>query len=58
MPLDPRKLMSQLGELQETLQRRIREIEAEASAGGGMVRATCNGEGTLLNIHILSLIHI
>jgi hypothetical protein len=48
-------LMKQAKKLQEELERKqaeIAEMKVEASSGGGMVTATVNGRGELLNLAI------
>ncbi|MEM7526665.1 MAG: YbaB/EbfC family nucleoid-associated protein [Pseudomonadota bacterium] len=52
---DMAKLMAQAGELQQKLQEaqeRVAEIEAEGSAGAGMVRATATGKGTVTGLEV------
>ena len=41
---DPRKLMKQMQQMQDRVQREVAAIEVEASAGGGMVTVTMDGE--------------
>jgi len=41
---DPRKLMKQMQQMQERMQREVAAIEVEASSGGGMVTVTMDGE--------------
>jgi DNA-binding YbaB/EbfC family protein len=48
-------LMRQAKKLQEDLEKKqaeIAQMKVEASAGGGMVTATVNGKGELLNLSI------
>ena len=52
MKLDPARLLAQMNELQEKLQERLDSVEETATAGGGMVTATCNGRGELTAVHI------
>ena len=47
---DPRKLMKQLQQAQERIQQEIAALAIEATAGGGMVRVTMNGEKQLLSL--------
>ena len=47
---DPRKLMKQLQQAQERIQQEIAALAVEATAGGGMVRVTMNGEKQLLSL--------
>ena len=47
---DPRKLMKQLQQAQERIQQEIAALSIEATAGGGMVRVTMNGEKQLLSL--------
>jgi len=52
---DMGSLMKQAKKLQEELgkkQAEIAEMKVEASSGGGMVKATVNGRGELLNLAI------
>ncbi|MEM9763310.1 MAG: YbaB/EbfC family nucleoid-associated protein [Pseudomonadota bacterium] len=52
---DMAKLMAQAGELQQKLQdaqARVAEIEAEGSAGAGMVRVRANGKGMVLGLEV------
>jgi DNA-binding YbaB/EbfC family protein len=50
--LDPNRIMSQVTELQAKLQEKLDAIEESATAGGGMVTATCNGRGELTGVRI------
>lgn len=49
---DPRKLMKQLQETQERIQREIAALEIEASSGGGMVSVVMDGEKRLKRLSI------
>jgi DNA-binding YbaB/EbfC family protein len=49
---DPRKLMKQVQQMQERLQQEIAALSIEATAGGGMVRVTMNGEKQLQSLVI------
>lgn len=49
---DPKDLLARLGALQSELPERLRAIEVEATAGGGMVTVTCNGLGEVNRVRI------
>lgn len=49
---DPRKLMKQIQEAQERIQKEILALEIEASSGGGMVRVVMDGEKRLKSLTI------
>lgn len=49
---DPRKLMKQLQETQERIQKEILALEVEASSGGGMVSVVMDGEKRLKSLKI------
>lgn len=49
---DPRKLMKQMQQMQERVQKEIAAIEVEASSGGGMVKAVMDGEKHLKSLTI------
>lgn len=49
---DPRKLMKQMQQMQERVQKEIAAIEVEASSGGGMVKAVMSGEKHLRSLTI------
>ena len=49
---NPQKLMKQLQQAQEKIQREIAELRIEAAAGGGMVKVVMNGEKQLQSITI------
>jgi DNA-binding YbaB/EbfC family protein len=49
---DPRKLMKQLQETQQRIQREIQALEIEASSGGGMVTVVMDGEKKLKSLKI------
>jgi nucleoid-associated protein EbfC len=51
-PLKISEMLSQAGQLQEEVQRRLSETVVEASAGGGAVTATMNGKKELLSLRI------
>ena len=55
MGMDMNKLMQQVGEMQEQMQKAQGELEketVESSAGGGMVTVTANGAGEIQQIKI------
>jgi len=55
MGMDMNKLMQQVGEMQEQMQKAQAELEnetVESSAGGGMVSVTENGAGDITQIKI------
>ena len=47
-----KQLMKQAQQMQEQMQRRMAELRVEGSAGGGMVKATMDGQKNLLGIAI------
>jgi DNA-binding YbaB/EbfC family protein len=49
---NPQKLMKQLQQAQERMQREIAELRIEASAGGGMVRVVMTGEKMLESVAV------
>jgi hypothetical protein len=55
MGMDMNKLMQQVGQMQEQMQRAQEELTnetVEATAGGGMVTVTANGAGEIKQIKI------
>jgi DNA-binding YbaB/EbfC family protein len=50
--MNPKQLMKQVQQMQEQMQQRMGELRVEGSAGGGMVKATMNGNKELLSITI------
>jgi nucleoid-associated protein EbfC len=55
MGMDMNKLMQQMGQMQEQMQKAQDELEhetVESSAGGGMVTVTANGAGDIQQIKI------
>ncbi len=50
--MNPKQLMKQVQQMQEQMQQRMAELRVEGSAGGGMVKATMNGQKELLSISI------
>ena len=49
---DPRKLLKQLQETQERIQKEIHELEIQASSGGGMVKVVMDGEKKLKSLKL------
>ena len=49
---DPRKLMKQLQQAQERIQREIAALEIEAAAGGGMVKVVMDGQKNVRQLTI------
>jgi len=50
--MNPKQLMKQVQQMQAQMQQRMAELRVEGSAGGGMVKATMNGNKELLAITI------
>ncbi len=50
--MNPKQLMKQVQQMQAQMQQRMSELRAEGSAGGGMVKATMNGNKELLAVTI------
>jgi len=50
--MNPKKMMQQVQQMQEQMQRRMSETRVEGSAGGGMVKATMDGHKNLLGVMI------
>lgn len=50
--MNVRKMMKQAQEMQENLQRELAELSVEATAGGGMVTVTMNGQKAVLAVKI------
>lgn len=50
--MNPKQLMKQVQQMQAQMQQRMNELRVEGSAGGGMVKATMNGQKELLSISI------
>jgi DNA-binding YbaB/EbfC family protein len=50
--MDIRKMMVQAQEMQEKLQRQMAEMKISATAGGGMVIVTVNGNKQMLSIQL------
>jgi nucleoid-associated protein EbfC len=51
-PLKLTEMLSQAGQMQEEMQRKLGETVVEASSGGGAVTATVNGRKELLKLRI------
>ena len=51
-PLKIGEMLSQAGQMQEEMQRKLGETVIEASSGGGAVTATMNGKKELLKLQI------
>ena len=51
-PLKISEMISQAGQMQEEVQRRLAEKVVEASSGGGAVTVTMNGKKQLLKLRI------
>jgi DNA-binding YbaB/EbfC family protein len=51
-PLKISEMLSQAGQMQEEVQRKLAETVVEASSGGGAVSATMNGKKQLLKLRI------
>ncbi|MDQ6801920.1 MAG: YbaB/EbfC family nucleoid-associated protein [Acidobacteriota bacterium] len=50
--MNPKQLMKQVQQMQEQMQQRMAELRVEGSAGGGMVKATMNGNKEVLSVAI------
>jgi nucleoid-associated protein EbfC len=50
--MNPKQLMKQVQQMQEQMQQRMAELRVEGSAGGGMVKATMNGNKEVLSVSI------
>ena len=50
--MNPKQLMKQVQQMQEQMQKRMGELRVEGSAGGGMVKATMNGNKEVLSVSI------
>jgi nucleoid-associated protein EbfC len=50
--MNPKQLMKQVQQMQVQMQQRMTELRVEGSAGGGMVKATMNGQKELLAVSI------
>lgn len=49
---NPQKLLKQMQQAQERIQREIAELRIEAAAGGGMVKVEMGGQKQLLSLKI------
>jgi hypothetical protein len=47
-----KKLMKQAQQMQEEMQQRLKTVEVEGSAGGGVVKAVVNGHKELLRVSL------
>ena len=52
IPGNMQQMMQQAQQMQESLQQEIAQIKVEASAGGGMVSVTMDGQKNLLSVKI------
>ncbi|MGO9011039.1 MAG: YbaB/EbfC family nucleoid-associated protein [Bryobacteraceae bacterium] len=52
MPGNMQQMMQQAQKMQERLQQEIAQIKVEASAGGGMISVTMDGQKNLLSVKI------
>jgi nucleoid-associated protein EbfC len=50
--MNPKQLMKQVQQMQAQMQQRMSELRVEGSAGGGMVKASMNGNKELLTVTI------
>ena len=50
--MNPKQLMKQVQQMQEQMQQRMGQLRVEGSAGGGMVKATMNGNKEVLSVSI------
>lgn len=50
--MNPKQMMKQVQQMQAQMQQRMSELRVEGSAGGGMVKATMNGNKELLAVAI------
>jgi DNA-binding YbaB/EbfC family protein len=50
--MNPKQLMKQVQQMQAQMQQRMTALRVEGSAGGGMVKATMNGQKELLAVSI------
>jgi hypothetical protein len=51
-PLKIQEMLSQAGQMQEEMQRKLADTVVEATSGGGAVTATLNGKKELLKLRI------
>ncbi|MGB7763253.1 MAG: YbaB/EbfC family nucleoid-associated protein [Bryobacteraceae bacterium] len=52
LPGNMQQMMQQAKQMQERLQQEIAQIKVEASAGGGMITVTMDGQKNLLSVKI------
>ena len=50
--MDMNKMLEQVQQMQAQMQQRMAELRVEGSAGGGMVKATMNGNKEVLSVSI------
>jgi len=50
--VNPKQIMKQVQQMQAQMQQRMAELRVEGSAGGGMVKATMNGNKEVLSVTI------
>jgi DNA-binding YbaB/EbfC family protein len=50
--MNPKQLMKQVQQMQAQMAQRMAELRVEGSAGGGMVKATMNGNKEVLSVAI------
>lgn len=50
--MNPKQIMKQVQQMQAQMQQRMAELRVEGSAGGGMVKATMNGNKEVLSVTI------
>ena len=50
--MNPKQIMKQVQQMQAQMQQRMSELRVEGSAGGGMVKASMNGNKELLGVTI------
>lgn len=50
--MNPQKLLKQMQQAQERIQREIAEMKVEAGAGGGMVKVVMGGQKQLLELRL------
>ncbi|MFL6246685.1 MAG: YbaB/EbfC family nucleoid-associated protein [Thermoanaerobaculia bacterium] len=50
--MNPKKMMQQVQQMQEAMQRQMSELRVDGTSGGGMVKATMDGHKNLLGVSI------
>lgn len=50
--MNPKKMMQQVQQMQAQMQQQMEALRVEGTAGGGMVKATMNGQKELLGVVI------